>query len=118
MDATRELLSAERLGWMKSSAVLVNIARGELVDERALVAALKEKRIAGAAVDVFATEPPQESPLLRMDNVLATPHIGAYTVEAMEAMGARCAETILETLAGRYPENVLNRDALRPSASS
>jgi D-3-phosphoglycerate dehydrogenase len=112
MDETRELLSAERLSWMKPTAYLVNIARGELVDEAALAAHLAGGGLAGAAVDVFATEPPTASPLLKLDNVVATPHIGAYTAEAMENMARRCAETIIRVMAGERPENLLNRDSL------
>jgi len=116
MDATRDLLSAERLSWMKSTAYLINIARGELVDESALAARLAGGDLAGAGVDVFATEPPQESPLLGLANVIATPHIGAYTVEAMDCMARRCAETVVRVLSGELPDNVLNRDALAGGA--
>ena len=99
---------------MKPSAFLVNCARGELVDELALYEHLKAGAIAGAAVDVFATEPPQDSPLLSLDNVLATPHIGAYTYEAMEAMDRLCAETTIDVLVrGKTPSNLLNPEAVR-----
>ena len=118
MDETRELISAERISWMKPTAYLINIARGELVDEVALAAHLADGKIAGAAIDVFATEPPTESPLLKLDNVIATPHIGAYTVEAMENMARRCAETIIRVMRGERPENLLNRDALSRDAGS
>jgi len=114
MEATRELISAERLSWMKSTAYLINIARGELVDEEALAAHLEAGKIAGAAIDAFATEPPTESPLLKLGNVVATPHIGAYTTEAMDCMARRCAETVLRVMDGERPENVLNRDAIPP----
>jgi D-3-phosphoglycerate dehydrogenase len=113
MESTQNLISAEQLGWMKPSSFLINIARGELVDEAALVEHLAARKLAGAGVDVFATEPPQESPLLGLDNVIATPHIGAYTVEAMDCMARRCAETIVRVWVGEYPDNVLNREALR-----
>jgi len=113
LDSTRNLISVESLRWMKKSAFLVNIARGELVDETALAEYLVAGSLAGAAVDVFATEPPQESPLLGLSNVIATPHIGAYTSEAMDCMARRCAETVVAVLAGEYPDNVLNRAALR-----
>ncbi len=82
-DETRHILNAPRLALMKPTAFLVNTARGELVDEGALVAAVKEKRIAGAAIDVFAEEPlPKESPLRGLDRVLLTPHLAASTSEA------------------------------------
>ena len=108
------LIGDDELVLMKPSALLVNCARGELVDERALHAALAAGRIAGAAVDVFATEPPQDSPLLDFENVLATPHIAAYTHEAMEAMDRMCAETIVKVLIDREtPPNLLNPQVLR-----
>jgi D-3-phosphoglycerate dehydrogenase len=118
MDETRNLISGERLARMKSTAYLVNIARGELVDEVALANQLRAGTLAGAAVDVFATEPPQESPLLPLENVLATPHIGAYTVEAMDCMARRCADTILRVLSGQLPENVLNREEIAGGVDS
>jgi len=108
LPETRNLLGREELAMMKETAVLINIARGELVDESALAEALADRRIAGAGVDVFAAEPPRESPLLSLDNVLATPHIAAYTTEAMECMDKMCAETIIDVFAGRYPDNILN----------
>jgi len=106
---TERMIGAPQLRTMKPDALLVNCARGELVDETALYEHLKSGRIAGAAVDVFATEPPQNSRLLELENVLATPHIGAYTQEAMEAMDRLCAETILDVLLhGKTPGNLLN----------
>jgi D-3-phosphoglycerate dehydrogenase len=108
MDETRDLIDAPRLAMMKPTAFLVNIARGELVDETALAEALSSGGIAGAGIDVFATEPPQASPLLRCPNVLATPHIGAYTREAMECMDRTCAETVRDAFSKRMSKNVLN----------
>jgi len=116
LPQTKGMIGEAELRRMKPTALLVNCARGELVDEAALHAHLQSNGIAGAAVDVFATEPPQESPLLKLDNVLATPHIGAYTHEAMEAMDRLCAETVIDALVhGNVPANVLNPDAFRNS---
>jgi len=109
---TRKMIGRDELGLMKNTAYLVNLARGELVDEEALCEFLQQNRIAGAAVDVYAVEPPQTSPLLRLDNVLATPHIAAYTYESMEHMDRVCAQTIIETLQGRVCPNVLNPEVL------
>lgn len=105
---TRQLIGRDELALMKRTAYLVNLARGELVDEEALCEFLREKRIAGAAVDVYAVEPPQSSPILKLDNVLATPHIAAYSYESMDRMDLVCAQTIIETLQGRACPNILN----------
>jgi len=112
MEGTRELLGRRELARMRKSAYLINIARGELVDEAALAEHLAAGRIAGAGVDVFATEPPQDSPLLKLPNVLATPHIGAYTHEAMEAMDRACAETVVALFSGGRSDHVVNPEVL------
>ena len=88
IDGTTEnIISAERLQLMKPDAILINSARGGLVDEDALKAALKENRLAGAAFDVFATEPPEDGELLKLPNFIVTPHIGGSAEEAILAMG-------------------------------
>ena len=88
LDATtRNIMSAARLGQMKPDAILINAARGGLVDEAALYAALSEGRLAAAAFDVFAVEPPEDNRLLELPNFLATPHIGGSSEEAVLAMG-------------------------------
>ncbi len=86
-DSTRNLLNAERLALMHPGAFLVNTARGGLVDETALKNMLKDGRLAGAAFDVFATEPPEDAELLGLDNFIVTPHIGGSAEEAILAMG-------------------------------
>ena len=86
-DRTRNILSADRLEMMKPSAILVNAARGGLVDEKAIKAMLIDGRLAGAAFDVFASEPPDDQDLLNLPNFLATPHIGGSSEEAVLAMG-------------------------------
>lgn len=86
-NSTRNMLTAERLALMKPSAILINVARGGLVDEAALRAALIEQRLAAAAFDVFEQEPPQDRELLELPNFLATPHIGGSAEEAILAMG-------------------------------
>lgn len=86
-DSTRNILTAERLALMKPDALLINMARGNLVDEVALKAMLMDGRLAGAAFDVFAMEPPEDRELLRLPNFLATPHIGGSAEEAILAMG-------------------------------
>lgn len=86
-DSTRNILAAHRLALMKPSAILINAARGGLVDEVALKSMLIEKRLAAAAFDVFAVEPPQDTELLNLPNFLVSPHIGGSAEEAILAMG-------------------------------
>lgn len=94
VDATRGMIGAAELGKMKPGARLINCARGGLVVESDLVAALRDKTIAGAALDVFENEPPENSALLELDNVVLTPHLGASTEEAQRSVGAKIAECI------------------------
>lgn len=100
---TRHLFNRKRLEKMKSTAFLINSARGELVDEEALYDALKNRKIAGAASDVFAKEPPGKNPLLQLDNFIATPHCGGQTPEALRRMGEVTAENVLRVLRGETP---------------
>jgi len=86
-NTTENILSKERLKMLKDDSILINLARGGLVDERSLKKMLLEKKIAGAALDVFAIEPPTDTEFALMDNVLVTPHIGGSTEEAILAMG-------------------------------
>ncbi|MDD2064353.1 MULTISPECIES: 2-hydroxyacid dehydrogenase [Pseudomonas] len=112
--STEGLIGTRELALMKPQAFLVNIARGRVVDEAALIAALREKRIRGAGLDVFVQEPlPNDSPLLLLDNVVATPHIGSATHDTREAM-ARCAvDNLLSALAGERPANLVNETPRR-----
>src|SRR5881398_3007563 len=105
---TRGLVSASELAMMRPNAILVNCARGEIVDEQALAEALRAKKISGAAIDVFATEPPSGSPLLEAPNVVFTPHLGASTSEGQSRAGAIVADQVLKVLAGKRPEFVVN----------
>ena len=93
---------------MKRSTFLVNIARGGVVDEEALLTALNEKQISGAALDVFSQEPAKGNPLLKMDNLIATPHMGMYTREALIETGMMCVRNIVDTLEGRRPQFLNN----------
>jgi D-3-phosphoglycerate dehydrogenase len=96
--ATRGLIGARELARLKPGAVLVNCARGGVVDEPALCEALASGRLRGAALDVFATEPPGGSPLLALPNVVVTPHLGGSTVEAQRRAGLEAAAIVIEAL--------------------
>jgi lactate dehydrogenase-like 2-hydroxyacid dehydrogenase len=98
---TRHLINAERLKQMRSDAFLINTARGDVVDEAALVAALKAKAIAGAALDVFEKEPSVSPDLLAMENVVLLPHLGSATLETRVAMGMRAIENLSLFFAGQ-----------------
>ena len=100
---TRGLIGAARLALMKPSALLINTARGELVDEAALYEALRAGRLGGAATDVFVHEPPGDSPLLTLPNFLATPHSAGQTPEGLRRMGEITAENVLRVLRGQKP---------------
>ena len=101
VEQTYHLINEERLRLMKPTAILINAARGAVVDTNALVKALQEGWIAGAGLDVFEEEPlPKDHPLTKLDNVVLTPHIGASTVEAQMRAGVQVAEQIVEILKG------------------
>ncbi|MFB3819580.1 MAG: hydroxyacid dehydrogenase, partial [Candidatus Methylomirabilales bacterium] len=106
---TKGLIGEQELRAMKPTAFLINTARGPLVDEAALVKALQEKWIAAAGVDVFDPEPPAAgNPLFGLPNVIVTPHSAALTAECVMRMATHAAQAILDVLAGRRPEGVVN----------
>jgi phosphoglycerate dehydrogenase-like enzyme len=107
-EATRNLIDAEMLRLVKPSALLVNTSRGGVVDEQALYETLAGGRLAGAACDVFAQEPPAGSPLLALDNFVATPHLGLITKQTTLRVGRMAAENALAALRGERPASVVN----------
>ena len=112
-EATRHLINAQRLALMKPGAYLINVARGPIVDETALIDALQRAVIAGAALDVFEHEPVRaDNPLLAMDNVIVTPHALCWTDECFDGIARSGFGAIVDTLAHRTPPHVVNRDVL------
>lgn len=113
-DATRGMINAGAIAQMKRGARLVNTARGELVDEAAVADALQSGQLAGAALDVFETEPPKNSPLMSMNNVIATPHVAGSTTEAQEEVGVQIAQQVRDYLADGTLRNTVNLPAIAP----
>jgi D-3-phosphoglycerate dehydrogenase / 2-oxoglutarate reductase len=112
--ATENMFNAATFAKMKRGARLINCARGELIDEAALAAALKSGQLAGAAVDTFAEEPPKNSPLIGLANLIATPHIAGSTAEAQEEVGTAVAQQVRDYLADGSIRNAVNMPALSP----
>jgi glyoxylate reductase len=105
---TTHLIQARELSWMKSSAFLINTARGPVVDEEALVAALKSGRIAGAGLDVYEHEPRVPAELLKLENVVLAPHIGSATEDTRVQMVRVAAQNLLASMDGQRPPNLIN----------
>ena len=106
--ATHHLIDAKALGYMKKSGFLINVARGDVVEEAALVAALAEGRIAGAGLDVYEFEPEVPAALRAMENVTLLPHLGTACLEVREAMGMMAVANLVAFAEGREPPNLLN----------
>ena len=111
---THHLIGERELDLMKPTAYLINTSRGAVIDQRALYKALKERRIAGAALDVFEKEPiDPDDPLLELDNVVLTPHIGSASVETRKKMAMMAAENLVSVLKGVEPPNLVNPEVRR-----
>jgi len=106
--STKNLISAEALAKMKPTARIINCARGGLVDEETLVKAIEDGKIAGAAFDVFSTEPVTDSSRFKSDKIVVTPHLGASTIEAQANVAKDIAEQILTVLRGEHPRYAVN----------
>lgn len=113
-DSSRNMIGRRELGLMKQSARLINVARGELIDEAALLEALESDKLAGVALDVFAKEPPGDNPLLSHPKVVATPHLGASTQEAQREVAVEAAEQVLTVLSGLPARNTVNAPFVPP----
>ena len=111
---THHLLDARRLALLKPSAYLINVARGPIVDQQALTSRLRERKLAGAALDVFEHEPIETTdPLLELDNVILSPHAVCWTDELFLGNGQAACRSILEVAAGHVPAHVVNRDLVQ-----
>jgi D-3-phosphoglycerate dehydrogenase len=114
---TRHLIGESFFRRMKPTAILINTSRGPVVDEKALTKALQDKRIAGACLDVWEQEPvTPDNPLLKMDNVIATPHAAYFSSPAVAAVPRRCGEEVARVLTGQRPLNVVNPQVYAPGA--
>ncbi len=111
---TQGMINAESLAKTKKGVRIVNAARGELINEADLAAAIQSGHVAGAALDVFAEEPPKNSPLIGLPNVIATPHIAGSTAEAQEELGIQVAVQVKDYLAEGIIKNAVNLPALSP----
>jgi D-3-phosphoglycerate dehydrogenase len=115
--STRGLVGAAELARMKPGAIVLNVARGGVVDEAALNAALRSGHVGGAGIDVFESEPPTGSPLLEAPNTLLTPHLGASTAEAQVAVAEEVADQVLDVLAGRSARYAVNAPLVTPETA-
>ena len=112
-DDTREIINAANIARMKDGVLIINAARGALINNADLAIALKSGKVAGAALDVYDVEPPPaDNPLLGLDNVICTPHLGASTLEAQEEVGIQAATAVVNALLKDRYDNVRNRDVL------
>jgi D-3-phosphoglycerate dehydrogenase len=106
---SRNLLNRERIARMKKGALVINCGRGGVIDEEALLEALESGHLGGAALDVFAEEPPKDLRLVRHKKVVATPHLGAQTAEAQERISIETAQMVLAALSGSPEVAAVNR---------
>lgn len=112
-DSTRHLINAERLAMMRPTAYLINVARGPIVDQKALTESLIQNRIAGAGLDVFEVEPiSPDDPLLKLDNVIVAPHAICWTDECFRLIGKDAIGSLVDVAHGRVPKHVVNREVL------
>ncbi len=107
-DVTRNLLDEAAFARMKPGAILINTARGGIVDHAALEKSLRSGHLAGAGLDVYPNEPSIPEGLLALENVVCTPHVGANTAQTRAEMAAACSQQILDVLAGKRPESIVN----------
>jgi glyoxylate reductase len=112
---THHMMSTRQFALMKRTAFIINTSRGPIIDEPALVRALDEGRIAGAGLDVYENEPKIEPGLLKMDNVVLTPHLGSAVFELRESMAHVVVDNIYAIVEGRRPPNCINMEVFAPA---
>ena len=112
-ESTHHLIDGKALGKMEKKPLLINTSRGPIVDERALIQALAEGQVSGAGLDVLEEEPPDpQNPLLKMENVILSPHVSFYSEESIRELKRRTAENVVEVLMGKWPKSVVNRNVM------
>jgi D-3-phosphoglycerate dehydrogenase len=118
-ESTRHLLGEQAFKTMEKKPILINTSRGPIVDEKALIQALAEGRVSGAGLDVLEKEPPDpKNPLLKMENVILSPHVGFYSVESISELKRRTAENVSAVLLGKLPKSVVNREVIGKTRAS
>ena len=118
-ESTRHLIGDEAFKKIEKKPILINTSRGPIIDEKALIQALKEGIISGAGLDVLEKEPPDpQNPLLKMDNVILSPHVSFYSVESISELKRRTAENVSAVLLGKWPKSVVNREVVGKTRGS
>ena len=108
-ESTRHLIGEDAFRKIRKNPLIINTSRGPVIDEKALIEALKEGRVSGAGLDVLEKEPPDlQNPLLKMENVLLSPHMGFYSDESIKELNRRTAESVADVLLGKWPKSVVN----------
>jgi D-3-phosphoglycerate dehydrogenase len=118
-DSTRHLIGEKEFQKMAKKPLFINTSRGPIIDEIALIQALEEGRISGAGLDVLEKEPPDlQNPLLKMENVILSPHVSFYSVESISELKRRTAENVSSVLLGKWPKSVVNREVVGKTRGS
>jgi D-3-phosphoglycerate dehydrogenase len=109
-DSTRHLIGEREFRKMEKKPIIINTSRGPIIDEKALIQALEQDLISGAGLDVLEKEPPEsQNPLLKMENVVLSPHVGFYSEESISELKRRAAKNVADVLMGRWPRSVVNQ---------
>jgi D-3-phosphoglycerate dehydrogenase len=118
-DSTRHLIGQREFGKMEKKPIVINTSRGPIIDESALIQALVKGQISGAGLDVLEKEPPDsKNPMLKMENVVFSPHVGFYSVESISELKRRTAENVSAVLLGKLPKSVVNQEVMRKTRAA